>query len=675
MQLVHHPNGAPPESPESGSPAPESSEPSEGPSGEPSGEASGEPGHGSQVGDRGPPHQRGRLFPLSIRTWLALVMLLPLAVALGLASTVVFSQLSTRRHAESTHQASSTLDSLLQDRVAVYNEYVPSEALVAAHAYGISGAKLNKYLGIDAQASLIAARQKMDRLPAFEPGGAFAADHDTLVTLRRDVDGYQVSALELQTAFSKIASQIDARWLSTFDTMTAAGEASNSVTTKSREASLLSSFTAFTSGLDEESLQSGGSLETLLTTGSTDPAQVRSLIVANQEFDAAVRDFPGTLGPQASASWKALTDKPLNLTFAVEVATAVNTGLTQGPAPDGSTASLILIGRSEVAWASSLTGLVLASSADLRAATNLQAQAATRDLILAIVFMVALVLATMAALVTFSRAVRRPLSYFVAAVTSVRQGELELPRLDESGPREFSLAAGAFNEMSSTLRAVQEQAIALSEGNLDDPVLERLLPGRTGAAFQASLNKLQQSVRSGEVQRELLRELATRDSLTGLLNRGAALESLTLALAAVRRPQSDLALGLFFIDLDDLKQINDQHGHEAGDAAIKAVADALKSITRGGDVVARFGGDEFIVGSVGVRGSSAPERLGRRMVQRVANSKIDLHGTPLTIGCSVGAALSEPGDTSVDALIERADRALYLAKAAGRGQARWYGSD
>jgi diguanylate cyclase (GGDEF)-like protein len=602
-------------------------------------------------------------------------MLIPLAVALGLASTVVLSQLSTRRHAESTHHASSTLDSLLQDRVAVYDEYVPSEALVSAHGYGVSGAKLNKYLGINVQATLVTARQEIDRLPAFGPGGVFAADLITLVALRRQIDQYQVSALEVQTAFSRIASQIDARWLNTFDTMTVSGDASNSVATKSREASLLSSFTAFTSGLDEESLQSGGSLETLLTTGSTAPAQVRSLIVANQEFEAAVQDFPGALGPLASASWKALTANPLDRTFVGEVATAVNTGLTQGPAPDGSTASLILIGRSEVSWASSLTGLVLASSADLRTATNLQAQAATQALILAIVFMLALVLATVAALLTFSRAVRRPLAHFVAAVTSVQQGELELPRLDESGPREFSLAAGAFNEMSSTLHAVQEQAIALSEGDLDDPALERLLPGRTGAALQASLNKLQQSVRSSEAQRELLRELATRDSLTGLLNRGAALESLALSLAAVRRPQSDLALGLFFIDLDDLKQINDRYGHEAGDTAIVAVADALRSITRGGDVVARFGGDEFIVGSVGLRGSSAPERLGRRMVERVANSTIDLHGTPLIIGCSVGAALSEPGDTSVDALIERADRALYLAKAAGRGQTRWYGSD
>ena len=471
--------------------------------------------------------------------------------------------------------------------MAVYDEYVPSEALVAAHAYGVSEAKLNKYLGIDVQATLVTARQAIDRLPAFVPGGIFAADLTTLVALRQQIDTYQVSALEVQTAFSTIASRIDAQWLTTFDAMTASGDASDSVVTKSREASLLSSFTAFTSGLDEESLQSGGSLETLLTTGSTDPAQVRSLIVANQEFDAAVRGFPGTLGPRGSASWKTLTDNPLDLTFAEEVATAINAGLTQGPAPDGSTASLIVIGRSEVSWASSLTALVLASSADLRAATTSQAQAATGALILAIVFMLALVLATVAALLTFSRAVRRPLAHFVAAVTSVQHGELELPKLWKSGPREFSLAAGAFNEMSSTLRAVQEQAIALSEGNLDDPVLgARLLPGRTGAAFQASLNKLQLSVRSSETQRELLRELATRELAHRSSQPRRGPRVALLSLAAVRRPQSDLALSLFFIDLDDLKQINDHHGHEAGDTAIRAVADALRSITRGGDVVA-----------------------------------------------------------------------------------------
>jgi diguanylate cyclase (GGDEF)-like protein len=629
-----------------------------------------------ELGGRPDPHRRrGRLFPLSIRTWLTLVVLIPLVVAVGGASTVVLSQLSTRHHSESTLQSSTTLDSLLRARVALYDEYVPSEALVAAHHYGVPVAKLDRFVGFDVHGALVTARRDTDRMPLFRPGGRFAAAHTTLVGLRGKVDRYQVSALELQMAFSTIASQIDGRWLSTFDAMVGSGDASNSVTTKSREASVSSSFAAFTSGLDEESLASGGSLETLLTTGST-PAQVRSLIVANQQFEEATREFPGSLGPHGSASWKALTDNQLNRTFTREVNTAVAVGLNRRPPPDATTtASISLIGHTEVSWASSLADLVLASSADLRVATKQQAEAATTTLVLAMVLMLAVVLAAAAALLTFSQAVRRPLARFVSAVASVQRGELELPQIDESGPRELSLAAGAFNEMSSTLRAVQEQAIALSEGDLDDPVLQRLLPGRTGAALQGSLNKLQLSVRNGETQRQVLRELATRDSLTGLLNRGAAVEALELALATVRRSQLELVLSLFFIDLDELKQMNDRHGHDAGDAALMAVAEALGSTTRGSDVVARFGGDEFVVGSVGPRGSSAPQQLGRRIVDRVAGSKIDHQGTALTISCSVGAAVSEPADTTVDVLLERADRALYLAKAAGRGQARWYGSD
>ena len=121
--------------------------------------------------------------------------------------------------------------------------------------------------------------------------------------------------------------------------------------------------------------------------------------------------------------------------------------------------------------------------------------------------------------------------------------------------------------MASTLRAVQAQAIALSGGDLDNPVLLRQLPGRTGAALQTALNQLHRSVQAAEVERKLLLERATRDSLTGLLNRGAALEALELDLASVRRSSGDLVLTLFFIDLDGLKAINDSIGHDGGDAA------------------------------------------------------------------------------------------------------------
>jgi diguanylate cyclase (GGDEF)-like protein len=227
--------------------------------------------------------------------------------------------------------------------------------------------------------------------------------------------------------------------------------------------------------------------------------------------------------------------------------------------------------------------------------------------------------------------------------------------------------------MASTLRAVQAQAIALSGGDFDNPVLRRQLPGRTGAALQTALDQLHRSVQAGETERVALLERATRDSLTGLLNRGAALEALTLDLAAVHRSQGKLVLTLFFIDLDDLKSINDSIGHEAGDIAIQAVAEALKVTTRASDVIARFGGDEFIVGWLGNPDSDVPEQLARRISAHVAQSEIGIPGGAVGLACSIGVAVSEPSDGTVDFLIERADRALYDAKGDGRGKIRWFG--
>jgi diguanylate cyclase (GGDEF)-like protein len=319
-----------------------------------------------------------------------------------------------------------------------------------------------------------------------------------------------------------------------------------------------------------------------------------------------------------------------------------------------------------------LTRLVLASSADLRVATSSQANTATTDLELSILFIALLVLVSVGGAVAFSRAVRRPIADIGAAFESLRQGELELPYLDESGPRELALAAGAFNEMTSTLRAVQAQAIALSRGGLDDPELLLPLPGRMGDALQSALNNLQISMRANEIQRQELFERATRDALTGLLNRGAALEALNIDLAGVRRSQGDLVLTVLFIDLDELKKINDTLGHEGGDDAIRAMADALRDTTRASDVVSRYGGDEFVVGWLGKPDPAATALLAKRISELVATSVVRTEGRSITLGCSIGVAVSGPLDASVLTLIERADHALYEAKKYGRGQVRWF---
>jgi len=667
MDTAPHPNTGPPT--DGSSVALESGEALTGP---PASTGRPHPGASLPATRVAPAHRRRSLFPLSVRAWLAIAMVLPLAAAVVLASAVVSNQMTRLRQANAANQSTLTLDSLVRAQVDLFTEYVPSEAIVAARAYHLSTPALDKLLGADVQAELAASRRAVDSQPVFEAGGAFAGDRVALDAVRRSIDRGQATQSSVETVYNRLRAAVGARWVNTFARLRATSQGDSPVTT-ARLASLDLAFNAYTTGLEEENPAGGGSLENVLTAGST-PTELRGIIAANQQYTEAVAGFPGALGPEAAAAWHTFTTNRLSVEISQLVNVAIVSGLNDRPPAFDNSAAISSIARSELEWSLSLPKLVLASSADLRAATAVQTRSATRDLWLAAGLMGILLLATAAALLAMSRAIRRPLARMVSAATSVREGELELPPLDESGPRELSLAAGAFNDMASTLRAVQEQAIALSRGDLDDPVLEQLLPGRTGHALQASLNELQRSVRRGENQRLHLAERATRDSLTGLLNRGAALEALDLNLAAVRRSRGQLALTLFFIDLDQLKQVNDTYGHDAGDSAIVAVADAMRATTRASDVIARFGGDEFVVGWLGDRGSTAPLLLGKLISERVASSEIE-GLTHVTLGCSIGVAVSEPSDETVAPLLERADRALYMAKADGRGKVRWYGSD
>ena len=175
-----------------------------------------------------------------------------------------------------------------------------------------------------------------------------------------------------------------------------------------------------------------------------------------------------------------------------------------------------------------------------------------------------------------------------------------------------------------------------------------------GAEIGAALTRL-------EVD-ERLRAQATRDPLTGLLNHAAFHEQVERALAGIGRDRGPVALVL--ADLDHLKHLNDFHGHGVGDAALRAVADVLASEARATDAVGRLGGDEFgwlLVGSSPDDAIAAAERA----IRLVAGRTVEPAGTlSLSAGVSVTASTIEPAT-----LFERADRALYDAKARGRGVA------
>ena len=164
---------------------------------------------------------------------------------------------------------------------------------------------------------------------------------------------------------------------------------------------------------------------------------------------------------------------------------------------------------------------------------------------------------------------------------------------------------------------------------------------------------------------------AAHDGLTGLLNREALTERLGKALAG--HPRTGEHLAVLFCDVDNLRAVNDQQGHLAGDALLKAVSDALLSSVRSGDLVGRFGGDEFIVVLAGVHGIEDAERVASGILA-AASTPYSFSGVRFTPSLSVGLTLAQPGQV-LDAIIRDADKALYAAKAGGRNRLVTFGPE
>ena len=164
-----------------------------------------------------------------------------------------------------------------------------------------------------------------------------------------------------------------------------------------------------------------------------------------------------------------------------------------------------------------------------------------------------------------------------------------------------------------------------------------------------------------------LTQMAYHDGLTDLANRRRFNEDLKHLLAESRRGQP---FGLLLIDLDRFKQINDMHGHDAGDAVLTTVAERLRRVVRDIDHIARLGGDEFAVLLANVGDRTAVDAVCRRIIDSIAEP-IDHQGCLLQTGASIGAAMCPDDEESEDALYKAADLALYEAKHAGRGQSHW----
>lgn len=232
---------------------------------------------------------------------------------------------------------------------------------------------------------------------------------------------------------------------------------------------------------------------------------------------------------------------------------------------------------------------------------------------------------------------------------------------------------------------MEEKLAALASGRAELPFVEERFVGLDGREVEVEvtvrpfvfrdepvIQLIFRDITEQNRARQRLEYLGKYDLLTSLPNRSLFFDRLNHLLDSGKRyPQM---LALLFLDLDRFKEVNDSHGHDAGDQLLSQVAVRLTGCVREADSVARLGGDEFAVILSRINTISDAETVARKILQAMA--------APFPIGihlCSVGASIGisvSPGDgADADALLQQADMAMYRAKEAGRNTFRFYGMD
>jgi diguanylate cyclase (GGDEF)-like protein len=246
-----------------------------------------------------------------------------------------------------------------------------------------------------------------------------------------------------------------------------------------------------------------------------------------------------------------------------------------------------------------------------------------RDLLLYVT--VSLILLALIAAVLLARVIAGPIHELTEGMRRVRQGDYHT-RLREHGWGELSRLTQSFNETVDTLQ-----------------------------------REIQARLRS---ERELV-TLANTDAMTGLNNRRHFMELLTQHFDRARNAMNSGAL--LYLDLDGFKPINDQYGHDAGDAVLRIVAERLRRVVREQDHLGRLGGDEFAIlwsrGEPGLEPASVGKRVGETL-----SRPMTIQGQQLQIGCSLGLVHITP-DSAPSRLLKEADAAMYRAKSGKRGRA------
>ncbi len=593
---------------------------------------------------------------------LALVVVLPV-LATGIFTTSgVASGWSFRQHAQVVAADAQQLQTVAEARAQMNPLSVPLLAVSYSAQLGISESVLDTLLKptVPFRVQLAQGTSRISGYPTFASTPTLRADVVQLQALIPKVMANTVSFTTAHDFMAKMSTDIDNIWYRQYNQLQAdisTWQAPGSF--EVHAAALRQTYQAFLTGGHEVE----GAIYVLQGTGPADAKQ--ELIQSAGGFGTATSEFAGHLSPMAQGAWSHIQHDPADVQFAGTVRQGLEVALTGSSPPFAG--NLAFAGSSMAPglhYLANLNALVTAASRDLHNTALALASSATHRLVGELIFLTVLIAISVSGVFIAGRVLSRPLKRLAGTASQVQSGDFEVPPLPETGPREVVTTTAAFNDMSSTLKAVESTAVALADEDLTH--LEQLspLPGRTGRALQASVDTLSQRIRERELNRQLLHQAATHDQLTGLLNRAAVLDHLTHDVS--RRRQAGETVAVLFIDLDELKPLNDTYGHEVGDAAILNTGWALMEATGKCDVVGRLGGDEFLVvlcHDHSCEGDAAADRIHRSLSQHA----IRVGDTSVPLTASVGIALTQcDSGTDPMKLVRQADEAMYEAKREAR---------
>jgi two-component system cell cycle response regulator len=231
-------------------------------------------------------------------------------------------------------------------------------------------------------------------------------------------------------------------------------------------------------------------------------------------------------------------------------------------------------------------------------------------------------------------------------------------------------SSGFLDYLRATLFAAEDEAMPrISVELMGRPVSGGLIPievssGLVQTADHRVFTLLIRDISERKAEERRLRDGANRDALTGVFSR-AHLEQLA-EIELFRVSRYGRALSALMLDVDHFKQVNDTHGHGAGDQVLREIARRCRAVMRACDLMGRWGGEEFVLllPETAIEGA---RRLGERLLDAISGQRVALEGgRTIAVSVSIGIAAYRAGDAALGHLVQRADEALYRAKASGR---------